>query len=71
MIRPSLKRLISVTATTESGVYMASIEAVNIDGAVAIDDFCSRPDDAFGLGPDVRAAIDAWLAAGKPVLPRS
>jgi len=69
MIRPSLKSLISVTATIETGVYVARIKALNIDGALGVDDFCSRPDDAFGLGPEVRAAIDTWIAEGKPVLP--
>jgi len=69
MIRPRLKRLLSVTATAEVGVYMAQIEAVNTDGALLVNDFCSRSDDAFGLGPDVREAIETWIAEGKTVLP--
>ena len=69
MVRPRLKRLLLVTATSEADVYMARIEAMNMDGACSQDDFCSRPDDAFGLGPEVRAAIDTWIAEGKPVLP--
>ena len=69
MIRPRLKRLVFVTATTEASVYMARIEAVDTDGSLLTDDFCSRPDDAFGLGPEVRAAIETWIAEGKPVLP--
>lgn len=68
MVRPSLKKLLSVMASSETGVYFAKIEACDVNGATSIQDFCSRPDDAFGLGPDVRVAIETWIAEGKPVL---
>ncbi|WP_348235144.1 hypothetical protein, partial [Salmonella enterica] len=69
MIGPRLKRLKSVKSMAEDGVYFASIETVSVDGSISHDDFCSRPNDGFGLGPDVRAAIDAWISDGNPVLP--
>jgi len=69
MIGPRLKRLRSVKSMPEDGVYFASIEMVSVDGSISHDDFCSRPNDDFGLGPNVRAAIDAWIAEDKPVLP--
>lgn len=69
MIRARMKKLLSVRSATEAGVYFAHIEALGADGISSVHDFCSRPDDAFGLGPDVRAAIETWIAEGKPVLP--
>jgi len=69
MVRPRLKKLSSVTVSSEAGVYFARIEALELNGSTSIHDFCSRPDDTFGLGPEVRAAINTWIADGKPVLP--
>ena len=69
MIRPRLMALLSVRATREAGVYFAGIDALGADGIRSIHEFCSRPDDTFGLGPAVRAAIDSWIAEGRPVLP--
>lgn len=69
MVRPRLKRVLSVTASSEAGVYFARIEAIDLNGFASTHDFCSRPDDSFGLGPNVRAAIETWIAEGKPVVP--
>lgn len=69
MIRPRMMKLLSVRSAGEAGVYFARIDALGTDGISSVHDFCSRPDDAFGLGPDVRAAIETWIAEGNPVLP--
>lgn len=68
MIRPRLISLLAVRAASENGIYFARIDALGADGIRSIHEFCSRPDDGFGLGPEVRAAIDTWIADGKPVL---
>lgn len=64
-----LHNLISVTATDELGVYSAVVDITDANGERYEAEHISRASDPYGLGPTVRAAIDQWIADGKPVLP--
>jgi len=58
MADPVLHSVISVTATNEPEVYIVRVELTDVDEVTTIDDYCSRPDDPFGLNP----AIRQWLS---------
>jgi hypothetical protein len=55
---PVLHRVLTVTATSEPQVYIIHLEMTDVDGFTGAEDYCSRPDDTFGLNP----AIRQWLA---------
>lgn len=64
-----LHNLISVAATDELEVYLAVVDITDTNGERYEAEHISRASDPYGLGPAVRAAIDQWIADGKPVLP--
>jgi len=63
----SLNAVSTVTATSEPGVFVVTCNITDIEGNTYDTDYCSRPDDAFGLNPTLRR----WLAgkASFPVQP--
>jgi len=69
MMAMKLHNLISVTATAEPDVYLAVVDITDANGERYEAEHVSRASDPYGLGPTVRAAIDQWIADGKPVLP--
>lgn len=64
-----LHDLISVAATSEAYVYLAEVDITDSTGERYRAEHISRASDPYGLGPTIRAAIDQWVADGKPVLP--
>lgn len=64
-----LHQLISVTATAEPDVYIASVDLTDNHGERYVADYASREGDTFGLAPEVRSAVLQWIADGKPVEP--
>lgn len=66
--RSALDELHSVTATAEDGCYICSITVTDDYGTETVD-YVSRANDPFGIAPEVRAAVDKWIADGKAVLP--
>jgi len=64
-----LHQLMSVTATAEPDVYIASVDLTDSHGERYVADYVSRDDDTFGLAPVVRSAVLQWIADGKPVGP--
>lgn len=50
----------------EPGVYLVNIHA-EIHGRTVDEDYVSRENDPFGLAPQVWAAVQQWVAEGKPV----
>lgn len=64
-----LHEIISVTATDEDGVYIATVDITDMGGERYETNYVSRAGDIFGLAPVIRAAVEAWIADGKPVLP--
>lgn len=69
MMAMKLHNLISVTATAEPDVYLAVVNITDANDERYEAEHISRASDPYGLGPAVRAAIDQWIADGKPVLP--
>ncbi|WP_373365160.1 hypothetical protein [Sinorhizobium medicae] len=59
MAPPILNSISKVTATSEPQVYLVRCNITEIDGITYDTDFCSRPDDPYGVNPQVRE----WLAA--------
>ncbi|MDK1489682.1 hypothetical protein QN219_06370 [Sinorhizobium sp. 7-81] len=55
----SLNSVGVVTATAEEGVFVVCCNITDAEGQTYDTDYCSRPDDPYGLSPAVRA----WLAA--------
>jgi hypothetical protein len=47
----------TVTATSEEGVFVLRCNITDIEGNTYDTDYCSRPDDTFGLSPSFRQ----WL----------
>lgn len=64
-----LHQIISVTATNETDVFIASVEITDVNSERYVADYTSRPDDTFGLARAVRAAVDQWITDGKPIEP--
>ncbi|TDR34322.1 hypothetical protein [Aquamicrobium defluvii] len=64
-----LHNLISVTATSEPDVYSVVVDLTDANNERYEAEHISRASDPYGLGPNVRAAVDQWIADGKPVLP--
>lgn len=64
-----LHELISVTATAEPDVFVASVDLTDVNGERYIADYVSNSSDTFGLAPVVRAAVEQWIADGKPIIP--
>lgn len=61
VIVPSILKLNSVstvTATAENGVFILHCNITDLDGNTYDADYCSHPEDTFGLNPIVRQ----WLA---------
>lgn len=63
---PEFHGIKAVEETDESGCYICIIDAT-IEGDREDVRYCSRASDPFGLAPQVRAALEEWLASGKPV----
>lgn len=59
MAPPILNSISKVTATAEPQVYVVRCNITEVDGITYDTDFCSRPDDPYGVNPQVRE----WLAA--------
>jgi hypothetical protein len=55
---PILHAVNKVTATNEAGIYIVNVDLTDMDGATSNEDYCSRPDDPYGLNPTIRQ----WLA---------
>lgn len=64
-----LHAIISVTATSEPDVYLASVDITDTAGERYTADYVSRDGDTFGLAPTIRGAIVQWITDGKPVQP--
>lgn len=64
-----LHAILSVAATSEPDVYVASVDITDTARERYIADYVSRDGDSFGLAPTVRAAIEQWISDGKPVEP--
>jgi hypothetical protein len=63
-----LIQIISVQATATPDHYEVDIEADIGNGPETLP-FSLDPNDPYGLAPQVKAAIDAWIAAENPVEP--
>lgn len=48
----------SVTPSAEEGVFIVHVTITDSSGETYTCDYCSRPDDPYGLNP----AIREWLA---------
>ena len=60
-MKMSLNHVHSVAATGEAGVYLLNVNLTDIAGETYDCDYVSRPDDAFGLAPTIRAWLDENL----------
>ncbi|MBP2237133.1 hypothetical protein J2Z31_003647 [Sinorhizobium kostiense] len=60
----SLNAVSIVAATAEPDVFIVKSNITDIEGNTYDTDYCSRPDDGFGLNPTLRQ----WLA-GNPSFP--
>ncbi|THK37253.1 hypothetical protein EHS39_15640 [Ensifer sp. MPMI2T] len=54
----SLNSVTSITATSEPDVFLVKCNITDIEGSSYDTDYCSRPNDPFGLNPTIRQ----WLA---------
>lgn len=65
--RVSLNFVSTVTATPESGVFILQCNITDVEGNTYDADYCSRPEDVFGLNPTIRR----WLIdnTGFPIQP--
>lgn len=54
----SLNAVSTVAATAEPGVFIVKCNITDIEGNTYDTDYCSHPDDAFGLNQKIRQ----WLA---------
>jgi hypothetical protein len=59
-----LVSLDAVYATEEDGVYDCDITMVDESEEPQAGQFTSRPEDKYGLGPEVRAEVEARLKTG-------
>lgn len=55
----ALNEVYGVTATPEPGTYVVRCNVTDMDGDTDDCDYCSRPNDGFGINPMIRE----WLAA--------
>lgn len=55
---PTLNSVASIKATSERGVFILHCNITDAEGNTYDADYCSRPDDTFGLNPTIRE----WLA---------
>ncbi|MCA1494987.1 hypothetical protein [Sinorhizobium alkalisoli] len=64
---PALNSVSSIKATSERGVFIVHCNITDVHGSTYDTDYCSRPDDMFGLNPTLRR----WLAENSsfPVQP--
>lgn len=56
-----LNQVYSAKATQEPGVVILSCNLTDMNGATYDCEYCSRPDDPYGLNPVIRA----WIAANQ------
>ncbi len=56
--QPTLNSVSAIRDTNEAGVYVLMVNITDSNGETYDDQFVSRPDDPFGLGPAVRQ----WLS---------
>lgn len=54
MPNPVLHSVNSVTATKEPDVYIVNVDLTDMDGVTSNEDYCSRPEDPYGLNPTIR-----------------
>lgn len=64
-----LHSIIEVRATAAQDTYIAQADITDMTGERRVVDYVSAPNDAFGLAPVIRVAVDQWIAAGNPVTP--
>lgn len=64
-----LHEITAVRETEEAGVYVVAADLTDMEGERYVADYASRPDDGFGLAPQIRAGLDLWIAQGRPVAP--
>ncbi|WP_331373771.1 hypothetical protein [Sinorhizobium chiapasense] len=57
-VTTSLNSVASVTATAETGVFIVNCNITDLDENTYDTDYCSRPDDPFGVNPTIRAWLD-------------
>ncbi|WP_082520575.1 hypothetical protein [Rhizobium sp. Root482] len=57
MTTPILHEVTKVSATQDVDVYIVNVDLTDMNGERYVCDYCSRPDDSFGLNPIIRA----WL----------
>lgn len=62
----SLNSVEMVTQMPEEGVFLLRCNITDIDDIIRDCDYCSRPDDPYGLNPTIRQ----WLA-DNPSFPRT
>lgn len=61
---PVLNSVSTVTATNDPGVFILRCNITDMEGSTYDTDYCSHPDDRFGLNPTIRK----WLA-DNPLFP--
>lgn len=68
-LTPTLNSVASIKATSERGVFILHCNITDVEGNTYEADYCSRPDDTFGLNPTIRQ----WLTDNPffPVQPRA
>ncbi|RVJ51463.1 hypothetical protein [Sinorhizobium meliloti] len=54
---PVLNSVSTVTATNDPGVFILRCNITDMEGSTYDTDYCSHPDDRFGLNPTIRR----WL----------
>ncbi|MDW9519137.1 hypothetical protein GOB43_17895 [Sinorhizobium meliloti] len=64
MTNPVLNSVSTVTATVDPGVFILRCNITDMEGSTYDTDYCSHPDDRFGLNPTIRK----WLA-DNPLFP--
>lgn len=68
MVNMSLTEILAVSETETDGAYIVKCVG-DIGLGEETFDYCLTPGDTNGLAPVVRAAVEAWISDGKPVLP--
>lgn len=59
-MNPILHKVISVQNTAESGVYIIKIDLTDMEGERYVADYCLRPEDTFGLAPELSQMIKGY-----------
>lgn len=64
-----LHDILDIHTTEEQGVFIVSVEITDMNDERYTCDYVSRAEDKFGLAPEVRKAVNEWLASGKTLKP--